>query len=383
MDVSPHPDPLPILYVITKGTWGGAQRYVYELALASHERGHVVTVACGTPGELVHRLGLVGIPVKLIPGLARDVRMGSDIRALLGLVSIIRKQRPRIVHANSSKAGLMAVVAARMLFVPRIIFTAHGWAWNELRPQWQRKAFKLLHFSTVLLAHSVIAVSHAIARDAQWMPLVQKRFVVIPHGVSPIELLPRAEARAFLEHALGTTLSPEAIWIGALAELHPTKGLDVLIRAFARVSDTLPHTLLILIGAGEDRGRLVALAHMLRVETRVFFAGHVPDAARILSALDIFAFPSYSEALGYALLEAGQASLPSVASNVGGIPEIITDSVDGLLVTAGDDAMLAENIALLVQDHELRARLAQSLHNRVLTGFSKERMLTETFSLYA
>lgn len=383
MDVSPHLDSLPILYVITKGTWGGAQRYVFELALASRERGHVVTVACGTPGELVHRLGLAGIPVKLIPGLARDVRMGSDVRALLGLISIIRKERPRIVHAHSSKAGLIAVIAARMLFVPRIIFTAHGWAWNELRPRWQRSAFKILHFSTVLLSHTVIAVSRAIALDAAWMPLAQKRFVIIPHGVSPIELVPRAEARAFIAHALGTKISPEALWIGALAELHPTKGLDVLIRAFSRISEACPNTLLVLIGAGEDRGRLTALAHMLRIESRVHFVGHIPDAARILPALDIFAFPSHSEALGYALLEAGQASLPTVASNVGGIPEITTDGVDGLLVTAGDDAVLAEKLLLLAQDAELRTRLGQALHNRVLTSFSKERMLTETFALYA
>ena len=382
MDVSPDSPPLPILYVITKGTWGGAQRYVYELALAAKARGHLVTVACGTPGELVRRLQDSTIPVVLIPGLARDVRLGSDIRAFLGLVSLIRRERPRVVHANSSKAGLIAVLAARFLLVPHIIFTAHGWAWNERRPAWQRRAFKILHYATVLLSKRVIAVSQAIRIDAQWMPFVSNRFTVIRHGVSPVSLVPRSEARSFIEHTLSTKLPASALWIGALAELHVTKGLDVLIRAFTRIASQVPEAVLVLIGGGEDRGRLVALAHMLEIETRVFFVGHVEDAARILPALDVFAFPSHSEALGYVALEAGQASLPVVASNVVGIPEIITDFVDGFLIPAGDDELLAEKLLQLIQNPELRLQIGEALHNRVLTGFSKERMLEETFALY-
>ncbi len=381
MDVAPHSPPPPILYVITKGTWGGAQRYVYDLAVAAKARGHLVTVACGGHGELVQRLTECGIPVVLIPGLARDVRLGADLRALIGLVRLIHRERPYVVHANSSKAGLIAMLAARITFVPHILFTAHGWAWNELRPRWQKRVFKLLHFVTVLLAHRVIAVSNAIREDALWMPLVSKKIYVVHLGISPLQLVPRTEARLFIEHTLDASLPASAVWIGALAELHPTKGLDVLIRAFARLLDT--EAVLVLIGGGEDRGRLVALAHMLKVESRVFFVGHIQDAARILPALDIFALPSHSEALGYVLLEAGQSQLPVVASNVGGIPEIITHEVTGLLSPAGDDTLLATNLRTYIEHPELRSQYAQSLHDRVLTEFSNDRMLEETFPLYA
>jgi glycosyltransferase involved in cell wall biosynthesis len=383
MDVAPNP-PLPsILYVITKGTWGGAQRYVHELATEAKARGHVVQVACGTRGEMVERLTRDGVSVVLIPGLARDVRLGSDVRALLGLMSLIRRERPTIVHANSSKAGFIANLAARCMSVRQIVFTAHGWAWNERRPQWQQRAFKVLHLATVLLAHRAIAVSEAVLLDASWMPWAKQRFSLVRLGVAPLELVPRTEARLFLEHTIGPSLPSAAFWIGALAELHPTKGLDVLIRAFARFASEFPTSVLVLIGAGEDRGRLVALAHMLHVEARVFFAGHVQDAARILSALDVFAFPSYSEALGYALLEAGQSSLPVAASRVGGIPEIVTDGENGLLTPAGDDILLAESLRTLLGDSELRTRLGQALQNRVLTEFSRERMLDKTFALYS
>lgn len=382
MDVTPT-RAVSILYVITKSNWGGAQRYVYELAVEAHHRGHIVSVAVGAPGELVHRLHEAGITTFLIPGLSRDVRLGADIRAFFGLVSLIRKQRPQVVHANSSKAGFIAVLAARLLFVPNIIFTAHGWAWNELRPTWQKMAFRCLHFATVVLSHKSIAVSRAIESDAAWMPGTKRKFVTIHHGIVSLPLLPPLDARKTLEDAAATHIPAQALWIGALAELHPTKGLDVLIRAFAFLAPHVPEAVLVLIGGGQDRGRLTALAHMLQIESRVHFVGHMRDAACLLPALDVFVLPSYSEALGYVLLEAGQASLPVIASDVGGIPEIVTDNESGFLVPAGDDKALAEKIVILAHDGALRRHFGEALQNRVLTGFSRDRMFDETFSLYS
>lgn len=382
MDVTSDISGKRILFVITKGTWGGAQRYVYELAVAAKQQGHVVSVACGTPGQLVRRLEDAGIPVILIPGLARDVRVGSDLRAFLGLVSLMRRERPDVVHGNSSKAGLLAALAARVAGVRTNIFTAHGWAWNELRPAWQQIAFKLLHLATVLAATRVIAVSEAVATQAAWMPLSARKFIVIRHGVAPTPLLPRSEARAFLGDPAHAHIPLDAFWIGTLAELHPTKGLDTLLHAFVRVVATHPHVVLVLIGGGQDRGRLTALAHMLRIESRVHFAGHIEHAARLLPALDLFAFPSRSEALGYAALEAGQAELPVVASNVGGIPEIIEDQSSGILVTPGNEEELAKALVRIIDDTELRTRLAKNLSTRIHESFGIERMLAETFSLY-
>lgn len=382
MDVTSDNPGKRILYVITKGTWGGAQRYVYELALAARDQGYVATVACGTPGQLVRRLEDAGIPVVLIPGLSRDVRVGADLRALIALVLLMCRERPTVVHGNSSKAGLLASLAGRIAGVPRVIFTAHGWAWNELRPAWQKYVFKALHLVTVLASHTVIAVSEAVALQATWMPFSTKRFITIRHGVAPLPLLPRSEARTFITEQDHIDIAPDAFWIGTLAELHPTKGLDTLLHALVRVRAQHPEVALLLIGAGQDRGRLTALAHMLRIESAVHFAGHIEHAARLLPALDLFAFPSRSEALGYAALEAGQAELPVVASNVGGIPEIIEHESSGLLVPPGDEEVLAHALTLLIENHELRARLAATLALRVRESFGIEQMLEATFKLY-
>jgi len=381
MDVAPKP--LSILYVITKGSWGGAQRYVFELAVNAKAQGYAVCVASGTQGELIERLVAAEVPVVRIPGLARDIRLGADIRALLGLVSLMRRMRPDVVHTNSSKAGFIAALAGRLAFVPRIVFTSHGWAWNELRPLWQKVFFKLLHFATVFVSHTTVAVSEAIHRQASWMPFVQKKIQVIHLGVSPLAVLPRAEARSHIEESVGSALPSSSFWIGSLAELHPTKGLDVLVRAFAHFADKNTDAVLVCIGGGEDEGRLTALAHMLHIEHRVFFTGHLRNGATFLSALDLFVLPSHSEALGYVLLEAGQSSLPVIASNVGGIPEIIKDTETGLLIPSGDYKALSNALTTLESSSEERNRLGTALHTYVQEEFGIERMLHDTFVLYS
>ena len=144
---------------------------------------------------------------------------------------------------------------------------------------------------------------------------------MIQSGIEPPTFFSREEARrALLEH-IGTPIPKHMFWIGTVAEIHPNKGLSYAILAM----QTIPNALYIIIGDGEERNRLKNLVRAKGLAERVFFAGHMDNAARFLLAFDIFLFPSITEALGYALLEAGFARLPSVATNVGGIPEIIKD----------------------------------------------------------
>ena len=381
MDVAKTISNKRILYVITKANWGGAQKYVYEMACANKNAGFEVVVACGTDGELTSRLGLAGIHIQHIPGLGRDIAPLADLKAFRSLLMYIRRTHPDVVHANSSKAGLLAVLAARIAKTPRIIFTAHGWAFNESRPVWQRAIFAAFHLATVWLSDIIICVSEAVMRDAAWMPARRNKFVVILHGITPEVLEEKMAARAKL--ALPSSPFQEfPTWIGTLAELHPTKGLDIAIEAFALIANTFPHTSLMLIGTGQDRNRLAGLIHQHHLVKRVHFCGHVENAARYLKAFDIFLFPSHSEALGFAVLEAGLASLPVVASGVGGIPEIITDTETGLLIPDGEINAYAKALSSLLTTPDLRTKLGTALHEKVRTQFTQQQMIEKTLSLY-
>lgn len=377
-----------ILHLVTKSNWGGAQRCVHDLAVDAARRGHEVTVALGGQGLLATRLASAGVTVVSLPSLTRDVRVFGDLAAAREIWAAIGRVRPEVLHLHSSKAGGLGALIGRLRRVPAIVFTAHGWAFNERRPSWQRAAIRLLHLATVLLSHRTIAVAPAIVRQLGFKPLVGKRFAVIPNGVDPQPLATRDEARARIAEipSAAKVLSGRGggTVVGALAELHPIKGIDTLVEAVADLArrDDVPKFGVIVLGEGEARGALQAAIDARGLAEFFCLAGFVEDAPRFLSAFDIFAMPSRSEAMPMALLEAGNAGLAAVATRVGGIPEAIESLETGLLVSPDRPRELAEALRRLVVDAALRSRLGEALKARVRERFSRAAMSTATEALY-
>ncbi len=365
---------MKILYVITKANWGGAQKYVYDLAHAAKTQGHDVTVAYGVEGVLSEKLFSAGIPLRRIESFARDFAWKAEVAAFHELLAIMKEEKPDLVHVNSSKGGL-ALLAARIAQVPRIIFTAHGWAFNEERPWWQRPLMHLIYAATVLLSEKTICVSKAVRNDLAWFPDVMGRFVTIYNGVDAPTLLPRTEARA----ALGGS---DGFWLGMIAELHKTKRIEDAIRAVAELKGLHPELSLTVIGEGELREWLTEYATHYGVADRVRFPGFLDNAASYLSAFDLFLMPSRSEALALALIEAGYANLPVIASRVGGIPEVVRHKKTGLLVPRENPHALARAIRTLIENPEEAKEYATALHTSVQERFSKARMVEETFAVY-
>lgn len=370
-----------ILYVITKATWGGAQRYVFDMAVDAKERGHEVLVVIGTDGELTRKLNGANVPVETISSMKRDIRLAAEWTSFRELLAIVKRFNPDIIHGNSSKAGALAALAGRIQGVRTIVFTAHAWAFNEGRPAWQKAVIGSLHFFTVLLSHVTICVSDAVREQALWMPFVRGRLHTVHDGIDPVELVARDDARARLAPDLMREF-PDALWIGTIGELHKTKGQDTLIRAFDHFSRSGPLAVLVIIGDGEEWKTLEKLIQISDVPGRILITGFVKDAASYLPAFDIFVLPSRSEALGYAILEAGLASLPVVATRVGGIPEIIKDTESGVLVEPNDVDALVECLQTVAASAPLRETLGKALYERVTRVFSREKMARETLSLY-
>jgi glycosyltransferase involved in cell wall biosynthesis len=376
MEVAPNPARKRILYVIPIAWWGGSQRYVFDMACAARSAGHEVLVATGE-GELPERLTLAGIPVTTKPSFRRGVSASSEFSFVRDTYSIIRKFKPDIVHSNNSKGGLVGTVAARFAGVKQVIFTAHGWAFTEDRPGWQKLIFWAGHYATVLLANTTICVSWNIYKLAGTMPFTKRKLVVIHNGVPSVPFHARAEARRILAPD-----ASEPFWIGTIAELHPNKGLDVLIEAFEHFLPDMPEAALVIVGEGAMRGKLERQIKIEGLEEHVTLAGRIPEASRYLHAFDMFVLPSRTEALGYVLLEAGQASLPVVATRVGGIPEIIDDGMTGVLVPQGDRPSLTHALNSLACNSELRDKLSANLHEKVCNEFSLDQMIEKTLALY-
>lgn len=374
-----------ILYLITKSNFGGAQRYVYELSTSLPKEEYEVAVAFGGVGEkgadagaLKAMLEAKGVRTLFLARFSRDISIFHDAKLFFDILALLKSEKPDILHINSSKAGGLGALAGRIAGIRRIVFTAHGWPHEENRPLWQKALIWLASCLTVLLSDETIAVS---ARDVKTAPAMfrKKSVHLIRNGIAAFPLLPREDARAALGAAAGKTIPNSNVIIGTIAELTKNKGMDYLIRALRDV----PEAHLIIIGQGEERGRLELLAKDIGVLPRVIFCGFIPDARTLLSAFDIYALSSLKEGLPYALLEAGMAGLPTVATRVGGVPEIITDNKTGLLVPKADAAALAAALKKLSADAPLRSAFGTAAHERVLKEFSFERMLRETLHLYS
>jgi glycosyltransferase involved in cell wall biosynthesis len=364
-----------ILYLITKGNWGGAQRYVYELA--THlPPGQMPLVVMGTGDVLERKLAARGIRTLRIPTLQRNINPVRDLRAFFEIMRVIRTERPRVIHLNSAKAGGLGALAGRIAGVPRIVFTAHGWSFNEPRPPLQKIFIAALQWLTVLLAHVTIGVSLHVAAQMSRLPFTKRKIVVIPHGRAPFAILPRHASHARL---FRTPETPRRI-IGTIAELRRNKGIDLLLLASAPLLS--PNVHLLIVGEGDEREELAHYAHHLGIEQFVTFTGAVDEAADHLSAFDIFVLPSRTESFGYVILEAAHAKLPVIASRVGGIPELIRHEETGLLFPARDTEQLSELLKMLLDDSKKRKTLGEALHRSLQQHLSITEMLARTYALY-
>ncbi len=375
------PERKKIIFVITKSNFGGAQRCVYDLATALPRERFDVAVAFGhadngQAGRLSRLLIEKNIRTHVVPDLVRDIHLGADWRAFKNLVGLFKTERPDVVHAHSSKAGGLGVLAARLSGVPRIIFTIHGLPSDENRGMIARAAIAFFTWATVILSHRTIAISHDIFERVRKYPLCFRRVTLIYNGIGPIEYKTPADARKELR-SIDPTL-PEDGFVGTVAELHPNKDLVTLIDAIA----LLPDTHCAIIGDGELKEQLHTYATEKNVAKRVHFLGFIPDAAQYLRAFDAFVLTSIKEGLPYVLLEAGSANVPVVASDIPGVREIVLNNFTGLLVPPHARADVAAALTRLKTESALVHSLTNEMATRVQKTFSLRTMLEKTQALY-
>lgn len=374
---------MKILYVITKSNWGGAQRYVYDLATTLSVQGHSVSVVLGGNGLLSHKLKDAGITVFNIGSMKRDIRLMDEIKTSFSLFNIIRKVKPDVVHVNSSKAGGIGAFIARLLFVKKVIFTAHAWAFNENRSPVQHFIIGFLHWLTIVLNHKTIAVSHSVKNQVMWMPFIKNKIDVI-HPASPIiDFYSEKEAREKILEVVQFDYARKTKWIGTIAELHPVKNLFNAIESIDILLKTNPEidARYIIIGEGELKEKLQNFIIEKGLESKVFLTGFMDNASRYLKAFDMFMLTSFSEAFGYVIVEAGMAEVPVIASNVGGIPETVIPEC-GILIAPRDKKAFALALKMtLNQEYDVRLQ-TDNFKKRINNHFSLEGMVEKTVGVY-
>jgi len=368
---------MKILYVITKSNWGGAQRHVFDLSTAMKARGHDVWVALGGEGRLKSELEKAGVYTFSIAELGRDISASRDAGSFKEIYRVIKNKRPDIIHLHSPKAAGLGSLAGRLLRVPKIISTIHGWAFNEERPIHERLIIRFFSWLTMLFCHETIVLSDREFKQALLFPFIKDKVKLITLGIQPPTFISIDGARQTIAKAIGMDLGEfnKKTVIGTIAELHPNKDLPNLITAMSYVATQNPQTIAVIVGEGEDKAILEALIEQNKLQDRVFLAGFIPAASEYLKAFNVFVLSSRKEGLPYCLLEAGSASLPVVATTVGGIPEIVEDMKSGILIQPKNSRELAHALSFMIEHPEERKKYGAALKERIATKFSLDKML--------
>ncbi|MCX6781060.1 MAG: glycosyltransferase [Candidatus Magasanikbacteria bacterium] len=319
---------MKILMVVTEGNLGGAQRHVLDISRELTRRGHQIIIAVGgIHTELVEAAdsGLPKISVVRLRNVVRSVRFSDDIKALIELYRLIRRERPDVVHCHSSKVGVLASIAGRLAGA-RVVYTAHGFVFRENLGFLKRALYRWAEKFSSYFRNKIIAVSKSDADAARAAHVIaHKKIITIPNGIDVAladQLLTPEEARKKMGAWCGVDFSGADLVV-SIANFYPVKNLPLLIRAFEFVVPRIPHARLVLIGEGEQRAmceRLVSENHTL--QGKVFFAGKRPDAFEILRGADLVCLSSTKEGMPYVVLEAQLAGTPVVATRVGGVPEM-------------------------------------------------------------
>lgn len=376
---------MKILYIITLSSWGGAQKYVYNLALNLAKIETIeFSVAGGQEsiGELSARLldkNLKFIPIKR---LVRRISPLNDLLAVWEIKKLIDKEKPDVVHLNSSKAGAVGSLAAKLSRQrPKVIYTVHGWVFKESLNPIIKLVYFLIEKSFAGFKDFFIFLSHLDQQTGIKSKITPaNKTTIIYNG------LDLSDNYFFDKETALNKLNIKAngrLVIGTVANFYATKGLQYLIEAVKILTDDykLP-VLIIIIGDGELRPELERQITGLKLQDKIILTGSVKDASKYLQAFDIAVMSSVKEGVPYFLLEAMSAGLPIVATKVGGIPEVITNGENGFLVESKNPAALAGKIKTLAEDENLRQQFSNNNQQKVKDQFNLEDTIKKTLQIY-
>lgn len=360
-----------VLHITVGLDWGGAEKLMAEVAVrADPGRFSIEVLALKSWGPIGDVLRRHGVRVTALGG---SPFFGGVLLARLR--RFLRENRFDIVHSHLFWANVLAAAAKTG---ERLVWHLHetGFGMSFWRRGVERALFPR--------ADRAIAISQAVARSmAERVPSAAGRLAVIPNAVliSP-EAPPEPSAKSELQRR-SFGFSSEGLLVGFVGRLDdPVKGVSVLLEAAKIVRREMPLVRFVIVGDGKDRSRLEKKAQAEDLGAAVVFMGAMPATIELFSALDVLALPSLSEGMGMVLLEAMEASVPVVATTVGGIPEAVVDGETGILVPPGNAEKLASALISVLSDPAAARRMGENGRRRVEQRFSIDRYVSEIDRIY-
>lgn len=360
-----------VLQLIDGLNIGGAEILLRELSIGLKRRGFRVSIGYSTPGPLAQDLNALGLPLTRLPRLMR-----VDPILFGGMIRLMLKDPPQIVHTHLFKSDFHGRLAARIAGVPVVVSTLHSidrWA--------QKRPLGKLYGWTSRFADRLIAISEDVKNFHMANTAVnESKFITIENGVDIQSFAGQKPAGRGIRKELG--LNDSALIFGIVGRLTPPKDHEVFLQAAALILQSVPQSRFLIVGDGPLRNDLESRARELGIQTAVIFTGMRRDIPAVLGALDVLVLSSLWEGLPVTLLEGMASALPVVATQVGSIPDVATKET-AILVPPSDPAAIAQACIKLANNPELRLLMGQAGLKRVVAHYSVDVMIDRTTALYA
>ncbi len=362
--------PAKILHIIGGGEIGGAEQHVLNLLENLNRTRFQPTLACLVKGPLAKLAHKKGIETQTFP-----MHYPLDFSPLPQLIRWARAQNIALIHCHGARANLLGRLAARWLGLPNLS-TVHSSLVQDYRSPFAAQIALWLEQLTLPFSSGQIAVSQYLAQE---LSARGSRKVSVIYNGYPV-LPPHDEREERQKFRKQWHIAPDAQVLGTIARFHPAKGYATLVEAAKLLLPEFPRLHLLLIGDGPLQNEIRAALNEENIPHTL--TGFLPEAYRALPAMDLFVLPSVSEGMGLVLLEAMQYYIPIVASQAGGIPEVVRSDQDGLLVPPRNPEALAQACARIFNQPHLAQTLSQTAAGR-WPEFSLDIMVNKTQDVYA
>jgi glycosyltransferase involved in cell wall biosynthesis len=370
--------PLRVLHVAATTT-GGVGLLILYLSRRLDPREFNLSVAFGRGYLLDGRFDEAGVPVHTL-STSRRVSLLSILKGTFEVYRLLSREQYDIVQSHTSVGGVIARLAALAARTPVVLWTVHGLGAHPGHAPWKRAILRRLEALLDRITDHYVAVSEDLREQGTRAGIFRSdKVTVIPNGLH-LEDLPSKFDAAAQRKALAI---PEGCpVIGTVTRLEPQKAIDVLLRAVSLLNARVPNLVTLIAGDGTHRAKLETLAEHLGLGERVRFLGWRSDAVELLGALDVFCMTSRWEGCPMVLLEAMAMRCPVVASDIGGVREIVVHPDTGLLVQPDNPEAVAAAILRLLASNTERARMGQAARRRIEQCFNAEGMLQAYAQLY-
>lgn len=361
-----------ILYVITKSEIGGAQTHLMEVVRYMHYVGHNVLVVTGTAGWLTNELATIGVDYVILPDLIREINPAKDIKTITSICHILEDKQPDIIHCHSSKAGIVGRIAGAIKNIPAV-FTAHGWAFTSGVSPAKRIIYAAIEHIMLGITKRVICVSEFDRKLAKrWFLHNYNRVITVHNGIADKKF----SNSTVREYSLPLKLV-------SVARFSHQKNNMELIRAVEQINKLYSGSLqLNMVGDGPLLSEAQAYVESYKLEDDVHFLGSRTDVGDILNQNDIFCLISNYEGLPISIIEAMRAEMPIIASDVGGVNELVQDGVNGLLIPRGNIFELVDKLKYILEHKDLIKSMGEASRKIYEEEYTADRMNQKILSVY-